>query len=181
MDEGRFGLKSTYTRTWSRRGTTPTVPVLQGYRNFYAYACVAPSTGDHFALFLPEVNTEMMNLFLREFAKEHRRERLLLVLDQAGWHVSNNLRIPRNIQLLHLPPYSPELNPVERLWRHLKLAATHNLLLATLDQVMDALQVAVQALTQEQIRALCHCDYMCHVKQEFLSDHSSAARSGGAG
>ena len=107
MDEGRFGLKSTYTRTWTRRGVTPVVRVLQGYKNFYAYSCVSPATGDHFTLFLPEVNTEMMSLFLEEFSQEHQGERILMVLDQAGWHASQGLAVPANIELLYLPPRSP--------------------------------------------------------------------------
>jgi transposase len=160
MDEGRFGLRSTYTRTWTRRGITPSVPVIQGYKNFYAFACVSPADGDFFPLFLPEVNTEMLDHFLREFASEHEGERVLMIMDQAGWHCSKELQVPHNIELLYLPPYSPELNPVERLWRHLKLAATHNILLPTLDQVMDALQVAIRNLTNEQIRTLCACNYL---------------------
>jgi transposase len=160
MDEGRFGLKSTYTRTWTRRGITPTVRVLQGYRNFYAYSCVCPENGDHFTLFLPEVNSEMMALFLREFSNEHQGDRVLIVLDQAGWHTAKALDIPTNIELLHLPPYSPELNPVERLWRHLKTAATHNLFHDSLDQLMDALQLAIQDLTNERVQTLCRCSYL---------------------
>ena len=162
MDEGRFGLKSTYSRTWTRKGVTPTVRVLQGYKNFYAYSCVSPQSGDHFTLFLPETNSEMMSLFLEEFSKEHPGEQLLVILDQAGWHSSKELKIPENIELTYLPPYSPELNPVERLWRHLKAAATHNILHATLDELMDSLQEAIQALTEEKVKSLCHCDYMCH-------------------
>lgn len=160
MDEGRFGLKSTYVRAWTRRGVTPRVRVQQGYQNFYAYACAQPKTGAHFLLFLPEVNTEMMSLFLREFAAGREGERILLVLDGAGWHASKGLEIPDNIQLCPLPPYSPELNPVERLWRHFKKEATHNILFDSLDQLMDALQVQVQSLSDGDISRLCACDYM---------------------
>jgi transposase len=164
MDEGRFGLKSTYTRTWTRRGVTPSVCVLQGYKNFYAYSCASPESGDHFTLFLPEINSDMMSLFLKEFSKEHLAEHVLIILDQAGWHISKNLIIPENIELFCLPPYSPELNPVERLWRHLKAAATHNILHRTLDELMSSLQEAIQNLSTEKIRSLCHCGYLCHIK-----------------
>lgn len=163
MDEGRFGLKSTYTRTWTRRGATPSVRVIQGYKNFYAYSCTSPQNGDQFTLFLPEVNSAMMSLFLKEFSKQHKGEHLLIVLDQAGWHMSKKLRSPKNIELLYLPPYSPELNPVERLWRHLKAAATHNILHLTLDELTNSLQKAIQALTTEKILSLCHCDYLCQI------------------
>ena len=147
---------------WTRRGTTPSVQVLQGYKNFYVYSSASPRRGDQFSLFLPEVNTEMMNLYLKEFAAEYRDERVLLIMDQAGWHRSKDLCVPPNIELLFLPPYSPELNPVERLWRHLKLKATHNILFASLDQIMDALQEALKLLDSESIRSICRCNYMCH-------------------
>jgi len=163
MDEGRFGLKSTYTRTWTLRGATPSVRVIQGYKNFYAYSCASPESGDQFTLFLPEVNSVMMSLFLEEFSKEHQGEHVLVVLDQAGWHLSKKLRIPKNIELFYLPPYSPELNPVERFWRHLKAAATHNILHWTLDELTDSLQNAIQTLTTEKVRTLCHCDYLCQI------------------
>ena len=160
MDEGRFGLKSTYTRMWTEKGRTPTVPVIQGYKNFYTYSCVCPRNGDHFSLFLPEVSTEMMNIFLQEFAEEHQGEQVLMIMDQAGWHRAKNLKVPHNIKIWYLPPYSPELNPVERLWRHLKKAAIHNILLLTLDQVIDAVQREIRALTNEKIQSTCRCDYL---------------------
>ncbi len=163
MDEGRFGLKSTYTRTWTRRGITPIVRVIQGYKNFYAYSCVSPESGDHFTLFLPEINSDMMSLFLREFASGHTGERVVIILDQAGWHRSKELKVPENIELIHLPPYSPELNPVERLWRHLKANAIHNILHSSLEELMDSLQEAIQNLTCGKLLSLCRCEYLCHI------------------
>ena len=80
-----------------------------------------PGTDNGFALVLPYANTEAMQHFLDAFAATLAEdEHAVMVLDQAGWHGSSGLIVPANITLVPLPPYSPELNPVERLWLHLK-------------------------------------------------------------
>jgi len=78
-------------------------------------------TGDSFSLFLPWVNTEMMNLYLAEMSVAFPDKKILLIWDQAGWHKAKSLKVPENIILKSLPPYSPELNPVEKLWQWLML------------------------------------------------------------
>jgi transposase len=78
------------------------------------------SSGRNFSLILPNVDTQHMNVFLSELSKEYPEERITLILDGAGWHKSRDLRIPDNIYIFYLPPYSPELNPVERLWLYIK-------------------------------------------------------------
>ena len=84
------------------------------------YSAVAPSTGDSFSLILPEVNTQMMNIFLTHFQKHIENKKIVLIMDRAGWHCSKKLKIPSQIELIYMPPYSPELNPVERLWKWLR-------------------------------------------------------------
>ncbi len=126
FDEGRFGLQSTLMRIWAKRGEPLSIRVKQGYKSFYIYSSVSPQTGDDFSLFLPEVNTEMMNIYLDNLSKEYGDKEILVIMDQAGWHKSNDLNIPKNIQIKFLPSYSPELNPVEKLWQWLKKEALHN-------------------------------------------------------
>jgi transposase len=87
----------------------------------YIYAAVEPGTDNAFALILPDANGAGMQVFLDAFAATIRDdEHVALVLDGAGWHDSKALRVPSNITLVPLPPYSPELNPVERVWLYLK-------------------------------------------------------------
>jgi len=70
---------------------------------------------------LPQVNTEAMNLHLAEIARHVGVDaHAVVILDQAGWHGGNGLRAPANLTLLPLPPYSPELNPIENLWQFLR-------------------------------------------------------------
>jgi transposase len=160
FDEGRFGLQSTVTRIWAKRGEPVSVKVQQGYKSFYTYSCVSPHFGEAFSLFLPEVNTDMMNIFLDEFSKEYPDKDILIILDQAGWHKAKDLKAPPNITFMFLPPYSPELNPVEKLWQWLRKEVTHNNLFKTLEALMDALEKELRKLTPEKFARICHCSYL---------------------
>ena len=119
MDEARFGLMPTTRRVWAFRGKRPIAVSRRRFQWSYLYGFVHPPTGELHAWRMPTVNTECFNLVLADFAAEaeagHRRH-IVLVLDGAGWHRSNELQIPDGIELVYLPPYSPELQPAERLW-----------------------------------------------------------------
>ena len=126
FDEGRFGLQPITGKRWGLKGTRPTVAVQTGYESFYMYSAVSPATGEDVSLFLPWINTAMMNVFFEAMQEALNGRNCLLVLDQAGWHKSQGLLVPENIELVYLPPYSPELNPVERLWQWLKRHSLRN-------------------------------------------------------
>ena len=162
FDEARFGLKPVTGRLWAKKGVRPVVHVRPGYGNFYAYSAVCPATGEDVTLFLPRVNTGMMNIFLGELGKALGGRRCLLVMDRAGWHRSADLDVPENIEIVLLPPYSPELNPVERLWAWLKRHALRNRLHLTIDSVMDAAGAAMRMATAPFLKRLCRCDYLLH-------------------
>jgi transposase len=81
-------------------------------------------------------------------------------MDRAGWHTSKGLKVPPNIRIVLLPPYSPELNPVERLWQWLKRHAVRNRLHLTLKSVMDAVERCLRKTTAEFFRSICRCDYL---------------------
>lgn len=105
----------------------------------YAYAAVCPETGESAALLLPEANAEAMKLFLGELSRQAGPERhVVLVLDGAGYHRSEGLLEGiDNISLLLLPPYSPELNPVERLWNWLKSRVLANCVHQSLEDLVE--------------------------------------------
>jgi transposase len=118
-DEHRLGLKPIIRKVWPPIGERPSVKVHQRYEWIYLYAFVRPKTGKVHWLILPKVNVEVFSLALEHFAREvgaGKRRRILLVLDQAGWHTGKELRVPEGIHLEFLPPASPELQPSERLW-----------------------------------------------------------------
>lgn len=119
MDEHRVGLKPILRRAWVRKGTRPRVMVHQRFECLYLYAFVCPDSGQVEWLLLPTVNVEIFTLALEHFAHAvgaGADKRVLLVLDQAGWHIGQDVRVPEGIHLIFLPPYSPELQPAERLW-----------------------------------------------------------------
>jgi len=160
FDEGRFGLKPVVGRYWTRKDIRPTVTVRPGYENFYVYSAVCPATGEDVSLFLPWANTAMMNLFLEHFQEVLSGRFCFLVLDQAGWHVAKALKSPANIALIFLPPYSPELNPVERLWQWLKRHSLRNRFYSDLESVMDAVQGCLQQADGSFLKKLCRCKYL---------------------
>jgi transposase len=121
---------------------------------------VSPADGESFSLFLPEVNTEMMNIFLKELSKEYATKEILIVMDQAGWHKARELRIPPNITFEYLPAYSPELNPIEKLWQWLKKEVVHNNIFETLEMLMDVLEKQMRELTLQKYAQICHCSYL---------------------
>lgn len=139
MDEHRIGLKPIIRRVWRRRGQRPIVKVQHRYKWMYLYGFVCPSSGQTFWLLLPTVSIAAYTLALKEFAHAVGAgpdKQVLLVLDQAGWHISEKVVIPQGLHLLFLPPYSPELQPAEHLWE-LTDEAIANHHFQDLDALMD--------------------------------------------
>ncbi len=122
------------------------------YEYTYAFAAVDVVSGELDSLILPHVNTHCMQLFLDEIARRHRTERIVMVLDGAGWHVAAGLRAPQNIRLLSLPPYAPELNPVEHIWDELREKRFHNTVFASLNALQDHLEVSLKEFEQDPQR-----------------------------
>jgi hypothetical protein len=119
MDEHRVGLKPILRRVWHKRGRQPLAPCRPRYQWLYEYAFVHPTTGETFWLLLPTVSTALFAQALAQFAAAlgvGPAFHVVLVLDQAGWHRSHALTVPDGLTLVFLPPYSPELQPAERLW-----------------------------------------------------------------
>lgn len=83
-------------------------------------------------------------MFLDEVAERHPNERIVMVLNGAGWHQSQSLTLPANLRLLKLPPYSPELNPVEHLWDNLREKSFHNRVFDSLDALEGHLETALR-------------------------------------
>jgi transposase len=121
QDEARIGQKNKITRRWAKRGTRPVAPRDQRTASTYIFGAICPQEGKGAALILPRCNTEAMSLHLAEIAAAVAPgAHAVLLLDQAGWHLSDGLIVPANITLLPLPPKCPELNPVENIWQFMR-------------------------------------------------------------
>ena len=117
-DEGCFGRLSIPRRAWARPGMRPHAPQQLIREYTYVYAAVAPAEGK--IAILPSADTEMMNFFLEHVSKTYEKYFVVMQVDQASWHGAKDLRIPANIRLIAQPAYSPELNPVEHIWKELR-------------------------------------------------------------
>ncbi len=120
MDEHRVGLKPILRRVWALCGQRPLIAVQQRYEWLYVYGFVQPASGRSFWLLMPSVSTSLFSTALRHFAEFIRKTthaQVDLVLDNAGWHTSPKVVWPSALRPDFLPPYSPELQPAEHLWR----------------------------------------------------------------
>ena len=156
QDEGRFGRISRPRRCWAPRGVRPCVPSQIVREYTYAYAAVSPHDGVMDSLILPEVSERTMSIFLHEVSKRHAVEFILMVMDGAGWHRAKELHVPENMALIFLPPYSPELNPVEHIWDNIRENWFGNEVFNSIEGVENQLEKALAALenARETVRGL---------------------------
>jgi hypothetical protein len=119
MDEHRLGLKPVIRRVWVARGEQPIANVHWRYQWLWLYGFVHPVTGETYFWILPKVNIDLFNQVLADFAREFdvgKDKHIVLTVDQAGWHTSEQVKIPQGLHLEFIPSHSPELQPAERLW-----------------------------------------------------------------
>lgn len=161
QDEARIGQQGTLTRCWGLQGSRPVAIKQTEYEWVYLFGAVNPLTGASSALLAPTVNTEYMNHHLRFISKQAGADgHIILILDQAGWHLANALQVPANLTLLPLPPYSPELNPVERLWAYLRSHYLANRAYRDYADLFHACGEAWNQLTIEQFCSICHTKWI---------------------
>jgi putative transposase len=153
-DEAGFGRINTPKYCWCLKGTRPRVPChhIREYR--YTYGAVEPLTGASFFLVLPYSNTICMNIFLRELSERYPDDIIILVLDGASWHRSRDLIVPENVQCFYLPPYTPEMNPIEQIWSWIRRHGFRNEVFQTLDKVVDRLCDTICLLSSSTIKSI---------------------------
>jgi putative transposase len=152
QDEAGFGRINKPKRCWCKKGVRPVTPCHHIREFRYAYGAVEPRSGEHFFLVLPYANTICMNLFLQELSKQYPNEMILLGVDGAAWHKSKTLEIPENIRLFVLLPYTPEMNPIEQIWKELRKRGFKNEMFHTLEKVVDRLCETINSLTLETVK-----------------------------
>ena len=116
----------------------------------YAYAAVSVRDGEMDSLILPHVNGQCMQVFIDEVAARHPDDRIVMVLDGAGWH--QGIQPPINMRLLKLPPYSPELNPVEHIWDEIREKYFANRVFESLDALEGQLVNALRDMEYDHDR-----------------------------
>lgn len=138
-DEARAGQQGSLTRTWARKGTRPRLIKQQEFLSTYIFGAICPNKDLGVAIIVPLANTDAMNLLLQEVSKKISEDRhAVMVMDKAAWHRSKGLVIPTNISIVHLPSYSPELNPTEQAWEYMKQMWLANCFFDDYDSLLSA-------------------------------------------
>lgn len=149
-------------RRWYQRGMRPRMVKDQRYNSAYIFGAVCPARDTGAALVLTHVSVAAMNLLLEEVASQlPSGTHAAMLIDNAGWHTANALRVPPNITLVHLPPYSPELNAIEKVWQYLRDRYLSGRLFPGTGAIVDACCDAWNSLMAEagRIRSLTDFDW----------------------
>ncbi len=101
-----------------------------------------------------------MNIFLDQLSKQYQQEEILLIFDGATWHKSISLNIPDNIHLFYIPPYTPEMNPIEQIWRELRTRGFRNEVFHTLEDVIHRLCDTIRSLSNEDVQSITGRDWI---------------------
>lgn len=133
-----------------------------GYRYTYVFGAVNPLTGESSGLVCGECTTEVMNIHLSQISAELAADtHVILVADNASWHSSSkDIIIPANISILDLPPYSPQLNPIERLWQWLKDHFFSNIVISKDEDLDDLACIIWNKLSSSIIKSVCNVSYL---------------------
>lgn len=157
-DEARIGQQGTQTRVWAVKGTRPRIIKQQQFQSAYIFGAVCPSQDKAVALILPQANRLMMGQYLQTLAEQLAPgHHAVIIMDRAPWHTTKQLEVPANITCVFLPPYSPELNPVELVWLQLRQGWLANRCYENYEAIVDACCQAWNEFTQvpEAIAKLC--------------------------
>lgn len=140
QDEARIGQQGTVTYVWAEKGSRPRRLKDTRYSWAYIFGAVCPARDVGAALVMPRANTDAMNEHLTEIATQVAPgSHAVLILDGAGWHqTGGELKVPENISILHLPPYCPELNPVENIWQYIRQNYLANRIFSSYKDIVDA-------------------------------------------
>jgi len=120
QDESRFGLMTHMGRCLTAKGVKPIVRYQHAFKNTYLYGSFSPINGDAFVYEIEGTTSEIFHKYLVEFSKYKPKELKVIVIDNAGFHSLQKFDIPKNTKLIRIPPYSPELNPSEKIWHYIK-------------------------------------------------------------
>ncbi len=155
QDEARIGQKNKITRRWARRGSRPRAPHDQRTKWVHIFGAICPAKGTAAGLVMPYCDTHAMQAHLQEISQAvESGAHAVLILDQAGWHMSAKLVAPDNITLLPLPPRSPELNPVENVWQFMRDNWLSNRVFQNYDDILDHCCKAWNKLTDQPWRIM---------------------------
>jgi len=162
QDEMRIGQQGSLSRVWAPKGTRPRVVRQRQFLNTYIFGACCPEKDKACGLILPRVDTDMMQMHLQEISKNVEKGfHALILVDRASWHTTEQIQLPKNITLIPLPPYSPELNPMEQLWQQLRKIKLSNVAYDGYEEIVSAAVEAWTTFTDQSgaVKRLCSRDW----------------------
>ena len=165
QDESRFGLKTHVGKCLTASGVKPIVNYQHAFKNTYLYGSFSPINGDSFVYEIEGTTSEIFFRYLEEFSKYKPDEIKIIIIDNAGFHSMKNYTLPSNILLIRIPPYSPELNPSEKVWQYIK-QHYKNKVFKNLDNVKKWLHNFIcENLNPEIIKSITNNDFFVNTSK----------------
>lgn len=158
-DETRLGLQTIEGKKLTLKGVKPHGEKQWKFDYYYLYGLVEPKTGESFYYEFSHLDTQCFETFLELFSEAYSEEIQILQLDNAPSHTSENLVVPENVILLFQPPYTPEVNPIERLWEHLK-SFLKWMNFEHLDKLRDEVSKTLTTFSRDIIQSLTGWDFI---------------------
>lgn len=158
-DETRLGLQTVEGKKLTLKGVKPLGEKQWKFDYYYLYGLVEPKTGETFYYEFSHLDTPCFETFLELFSQNYPEEIQILQIDNAPSHTTDNLVIPENVILLFQPPYTPEVNPIERLWEHLK-SFLKWLNFESLDKLRDEVSKTLAKFSRDIIQSLTGWDFI---------------------
>ena len=159
QDESRFGLITMQGRMITLKGIKPVGKKQWKRGNFYVYGVVEPSTGEQYYQEFSQLNHNCFQDFLNGFAQKYSDYFNLIIMDNGSFHKALLLDWHDHVMPIYLPAYSPELNPIERLWEHTKKDLKWENY-SSLDKLKEQVDIIIKSLTNEEVLSLCGWDYI---------------------
>ena len=159
QDESRFGLFTHHGRMLTAKGVKPICKFQQVYKSQYLFGAFSPINGNHFLYEMNCCDSTTFQLFLDEFSKYEKDEFKIIILDNGAFHKAKSLSIPHNIILFFLPPYSPELNPAEKMWQHFK-RKFQNKHFKSIEGISQFFTSTINELTKKIVKNICEYEYV---------------------
>lgn len=158
QDEARFGQQNTTTRLWARKGSRPRAVKQQQFDYAYLFDAVCPATRATEALVTPWVNKDVMRQHLLQISEQTQPgHHALVVMDGAGWHTSDIAAGIPNVEIIKLPPYSPELNPIEQVWSWLRQRCLANRCFENYEDIVESCSNAWNEFISNTQRVMSIC------------------------
>jgi transposase len=158
-DESRFGLITDIGRKWTAKGVKPIISYQHKYEYFYLYQATDINNGEYFSMYMSNLDNVCFNEYLKKLSEKFKNDKIVLIMDNASFHKSKQLKVPKNIKIEYIPPYLPELNPQERIFEDIK-KFLKNRIFKTIEELQNKVTEILFSYTKDQVKSLVCYPYL---------------------